>query len=172
MESHRLGKLPRQTSATAVCSGLPWNILPDETGESGYAVGIRNLLGPMAVNHDKHSDWDRPMRSSYLLPILPLLLLGCSIPDDDQGYGVRGPAALERERQNRVSDLRRTCREGDRPSCDALNREMERQRREERYEGPQPSLSERNRDQQRGDQERHEERLRRQQQRFDPLGRP
>ena len=112
------------------------------------------------------------MRFPYLLATLPLLLMGC--PDgryDDRGYGVRGPAVMDRDRDSVVSDLSRACREGDRQSCVGLDRAIQQQRREERYEGPQPSLSERNRDQQRRDQERYEEKQRRQQQLPDELGR-
>ena len=112
------------------------------------------------------------MRFPYLLATLPLFLMGC--PDgryDDRGYGVRGPAVIDRDREAIVSDLRRACREGDRQSCVGLDRAIQQQGREERYEGPQPSLSERNRDQQRRDQERHEEKQRRQEQRPDDLWR-
>ena len=112
------------------------------------------------------------MRSPYLLAILPLLLMGCPDGrDDDRGDGVRGPAVMDRDRESIVSDLRRACREGDRQSCVGLDRAIQQQRREERYEGPQPSLSERNRDQQRRDQERQEEKQRRQEQRPDDLWR-
>jgi hypothetical protein len=105
------------------------------------------------------------MRASHLLASLSLLLVGCSeIPDDDRGYGVRGPAAMEWERESILIDLRRSCREGDRQSCVNLDRAIQEQQRQDRYPGPQPSLSERNRDQQRRDQERFEEKLRRQQQ--------
>jgi len=112
------------------------------------------------------------MRSPYLLATLVLLLMGC--PDgryDDRRYDVQGPAIIDRDREIILSNLRRACREGDRQSCAGLDRVIQEQRREERYEGPQPSLSERNRDQQRRDQERREEKLRRQEQRPDDLGR-
>ena len=105
------------------------------------------------------------MRSLYLLATLSLLLMGCTgIPDDDRGYGVRDPAAVDRDREIVLSDLRQACREGDRQACANLDRTIQEQRRQDRYEGPQPSLSERNRDQQRRDEERREEKLRRQQQ--------
>jgi hypothetical protein len=132
-----------------------------------------NFSGVTAVNPGKYSDRTATMRSPYLLATLPLLLLtGC--PDgryDDRGYGVRDPAVMDREREAVVSDLKRSCREGDRQSCAGLDRAIEQQRREERYEGPQPSLSERNRDQQRRDQERREEKQRRLEQRPDDLWR-
>jgi hypothetical protein len=112
------------------------------------------------------------MRSPCLLATLSLLLTGCpNIRDDDQEYGVRGPAVIDRDREAIVADLRRACREGDRQACAGLDRAIQEQRREERYEGPQPSLSERNRDQQRRDQERREEKQRRQEQRPDDLWR-
>jgi hypothetical protein len=114
----------------------------------------------------KNSDRAAIMRSPYLLTLFPLLLLGCAeIPDDDRGYGVRGPAAIEQDRETILTDLRRACREGDRQSCSSLDRAVQEKQREDRYEGPQPSLSERNRDQQRRDQERLEEKQRRLEQR-------
>jgi hypothetical protein len=71
---------------------------------------------------------------------------------------------MEWERESILIDLRRACREGDRQSCVNLDRAIQEQQRQDRYPGPQPFLSERNRDQQRRDQERFEEKLRRQQQ--------
>ncbi|EWY37641.1 hypothetical protein N825_16450 [Skermanella stibiiresistens SB22] len=105
------------------------------------------------------------MRASHLLTLSCLLLVGCSdVPDQDWGYGTGGPADLEWERRSILIDLARTCREGDRQACDTLDRAIEERRRQDRYSGPLPSLSERNLDQRRRDQERYEEKSRRQRQ--------
>src|SRR4051794_4466827 len=95
-----------------------------------------------AVDQGKNSNRTATMRSPYVLAILSLLLTGCpDIRDDDQGYGVRGPAAIDRDHETLVSDLSRACREGDRQSCASLDRAIQEQQRKERYQGPQPSLS-------------------------------
>ena len=110
------------------------------------------------------------MRASCLLMTLPLILAGCwGGGDDDVGYGVHDPAVIGRDREAVIGDLRRSCREGDRQSCAGLDRAVEQQRRDQRYLGPQPSLSERNRDQLRRDAERREEKQRRLEQRPDDL---
>jgi hypothetical protein len=50
------------------------------------------------------------MRVQYLLPILPLLLLGCQNGD------------------SKVEDLREECQEGDRDACVRLDRAIQQQR--------------------------------------------
>jgi hypothetical protein len=110
------------------------------------------------------------MRAACLLMTLPLILAGCwGGGYDDVGYGVHDPAVMDRDREAAIADLRQSCREGDRQSCAGLDRAIEQQRRDQRYEGPQPSLSERNRDQLRRDEERREEKQRRLEQRPDDL---
>jgi hypothetical protein len=110
------------------------------------------------------------MRVSCLIMTLPLILAGCwGGGYDDVGYGVPDSAVIDRDREAAIADLRQSCREGDRQSCAGLDRAIEQQRRDRRYEGPQPSLSERNRDQLRRDEERREEKQRRLEQRPDDL---
>src|SRR3954449_2771544 len=110
------------------------------------------------------------MRARHLLMALPLILTGCwGGGYDDLGYGAHDPAVIDRDRETVIGDLRQSCREGDRQSCAGLDRAIEQQRRDQRYLGPQPSLSERNRDQLRRDEERREEKQRRLEQRPDDL---